>query len=82
VNLNYFMKHVFHLFTIKSIRVRDLAYDYPLPNALQVIRSWSFFPPPPARHGQWTLAHPVPSSGSVGWLVGCQVGWLVAGLIG
>jgi len=31
-----------------------------------------------SRHGQWTLAHPVPSSESVGWLVGCQVGWLVA----
>jgi len=34
------------------------------------------------RHGQWTLAHPVPSSESVGWLVGCHVGWLVAGLVG
>jgi len=33
------------------------------------------------RHGQWTLAHPVPSSESVGWLVGCQVGRLVAELV-
>jgi len=26
------------------------------------------------RHGQWTLAHPVPSSESVGWLVARLVG--------
>jgi len=47
--------------TIVNIRVRayDLAYDYPPPNALQVIRSWSYLPPK-SRKSYAVNFHPPP----------------------